>query len=116
MEQSLHIPSKSRIRDNKRKTEKEKNLIITNAWYLGGYKILISFSDGRQRIVNFEPIFSKYLKGFYEKFLLTSNFKKFVVANGNISWGKNEDVIFPVSFLYSCRYGTNQKEKVLYVF
>jgi len=57
----------------------------------------------------------KYVKGFYAKYLIPANFKKFEVANGNIFWGKDEEVIFPVSFLYNSKYGRTQKEEVLYV-
>ncbi|MCW3111403.1 MAG: hypothetical protein JWQ09_5909 [Segetibacter sp.] len=115
MEQSIHKPSGSRLRSNNNKAEKEENLTVVKARHLGGYKILIWFSNGKQRIIDFEALFSKFVKGEYNKWFLPSNFKKFGVSNGNIFWGKNEEVIFPVSFLYKSKYGRTQKEEVLYV-
>ncbi len=84
-------------RDNNKK-KKEQNLTIVKANLLGGYKILLTFSEGLQRIIDFQPIFNKYVKGYYSKYYLPENFKKFIVENGNIYWGKNEGVIFSVSF------------------
>lgn len=115
MEQSLHIQSKSRVRYGKGKIEEEETLSITKAAYIGAYQILVSFSNGRQRIINFEPILKKHLKGEFKKYLTPSNFKKFFVENGNIYWGKNEDVIFPVTYLYNSRNGITQSEEVLYL-
>ena len=41
-------------------------------------------------------------------------FKKFIVENGNIYWGKNEDVVFPADLLLK---GKEQKiaEEILYI-
>ena len=86
-----------------------------NAHFLGGHKIFLNFSNGLQRIINFQPIFNKYVKGYYAKYFLPENFKKFIINNGNIYWGKNEDVIFPVLFLLKSKQGVTQKEEVLYV-
>ena len=115
MEQGFHISPKSRVRGSQRKIKGKENLIITNASFLGGYKIFVWFSDGKQRVINFEPIFKKFLKGSYGRFLLPANFKKFVVENGNIFWGEDEEVIFPVSFLHTSRHGRNQNEEVLFI-
>lgn len=115
MEQSLYKPSKGGKRGDKRKNQETEKLSITKANYISGFKVLISFSNGKQRIIDFYPLFSKTLKGYYSKYLLPANFKKFVVKNGNISWGDSEEVIFPVSFLYNSKNGVTQKEEVLYI-
>lgn len=73
------------------------------------------FSDKKQRIIDFYPLLAETLKGYYTKYLLPANFKKFTVSDGNISWGDNEEVIFPVSFLYNSKIGVTQKEEVLYI-
>jgi hypothetical protein len=75
---------------------------------------LLSFDNGQQRIVNFLPLFSK-LSGVYLKYSLPENFKKFITKNGNIYWGKNEDIIFPVHQLYTGKYTVIPKEEILYV-
>ena len=115
MEQSLHLPSAGNFRRNKNKVKEGLNIEVVNAYFLGGYKIFLSFSGGAQRVINFEPIFTRYVKGYYSKYFLPENFQKFIVSNGNIYWGKNEDVIFPVSFLLHSRHGVTQKEEVLYM-
>ncbi len=97
------------------KVEKYKNLSIIKAEYVCGYKILIYFSDSRQRVIDFQPLFLKFVKGEYSEFFEPGNFKKFIIKDGNISWGKNEDVIFPVAFLYNTKHGATQREEVLYV-
>ena len=103
------------MRNNKRKTQTEEKITIENAYYLGAFTILLFFSNGKQKKLDFLPIFSKYLKGDFTKYALSSAFKKFRVANGNIYWGKNEEVIFPVDFLYSNKNATVVSEEILYV-
>jgi hypothetical protein len=115
MEQSFHIQSKSGKRGNKRKNPDTQKLNIIKADYISGFKILLTFSNGRQRIFDFHPLFLKTVKGFYAKYLVPSNFRKFIIENGNIFWGKDEDVIFPVSFLYNSKYSRSLREEVLYV-
>ena len=115
MEQSIYVSRGSRIRSNKKQNKKEEILTVVKAQHVIGYKVLIQFSNGKQRIIDFEPLFKKFVKGAYSKWSSAVNFKKFVVERGNISWGKNEDIIFPVSFLYSSKSGITQKEEVLYV-
>lgn len=100
MEQSLYIPSKGGKRNYKRKNQEIQKLSIIRANYISGFKVLISFSNTKQKIIDFYPLLSKNLKGYYSKYLSLANFKKFIVKNGNISWGDSEEVIFPVSFLY----------------
>ena len=103
------------MRNNKRKTQTEEKITIENAYYLGAFTILLFFSNGKQKKINFLPIFSKYAEGDFSKYVLPSVFKKFIVANGNIYWGKNEDIIFPVHFLYSNKNATVVSEEILYV-
>jgi hypothetical protein len=115
MEQSVRVSSKSKLRNRKRKSETAQTLIITKAFYISANNILLSFSDGKQKLVNFQPLFSKYATGYYAKYSSKINFKKFKVRDGNISWGENEEIIFPVSFLYNSVHAVNQKEEILYV-
>jgi hypothetical protein len=114
MERSLHIPSKVGKGGDKRKNQ-QTPLSIIKADYVNGFKVLILFSDKKQKIIDFYPLLSKTLKGYYTKYLLPANFKNFSVSNGNISWGDSEEVIFPVSILYKSKNGVTQKEEVLYI-
>jgi hypothetical protein len=115
MEQSVSISSKSKLRSRKTKNPTKKDLSIIKANFLVDYNVLLSFSNGKQKIINFQPLFLKYAKGHYSKYLSQTLFAKFQVVNGNIFWGKNEDIIFPVSFVYNNRNAKIQKEEILYV-
>jgi Protein of unknown function (DUF2442) len=114
MEQSIHPKSKSRLQKGKNKNKADEKIAVTTAVYLKDFEILIHFTNGEQRIVNFLPLFSK-LSGAYIKYSLPENFKKFIVKNGNIYWGKNEDVIFPVAGFYTSSFSKKPKEEILYV-
>ncbi len=114
MEQSIHIKSKGGLQKGKNKNKAVKKIAVTAAVYLKDFEILIYFNNEEQRIVNFLPLFSK-LSGVYTKYVLIENFKKFIVKNGNIYWGKNEDVIFPPNNLYTGNFSKKPKEEILYV-
>ncbi|MFN2457082.1 MAG: hypothetical protein ABR502_02665 [Chitinophagaceae bacterium] len=103
------------MRSNKQKTEK-KTLEIAAGKYVNDFIIAISFTNGVTRLIDFLPLFHKYVKGENLKYFAPQNFKKFNLKNGNIYWGKNEDVIFPVQDLYnkSISY-ESEKAEVLYV-
>lgn len=70
MELSLHIPSKGGKRGDKRKNQ-QTPLSIIKADYVNGFKVLILFSDKKQKIIDFYPLLSKTLKGYYTKYLVT---------------------------------------------
>ncbi len=91
-----------------------KKIKVIKACYLKDFEILLYFENSEQRIVNFLPLFSK-LSGGYIKYSLPENFKKFIVKNENIYWGRNEDVIFPVASLYTGIFSKKPKEEILYI-
>ncbi len=114
MEQSIHTTSKGGLRKSQNKNKADEKIAVVAAVYLKDFEILLYFSNGEQRIVNFLPLFSK-LSGNYNKYSNRENFKKFIVKNGNIYWGKNEDVIFPVAGLYTGVFSKKPKEEILYI-
>ena len=114
MEQSIHTKSKGGLQKSKDKSKASEKIAVQSAVYLKDFEILLYFTNGEQRIVNFLPLFSK-LSGAYTKYNLQANFKKFIVKNGNIYWGKDEDVIFPVASLYSGIFSKKPKEEILFV-
>ncbi len=75
--------------------------MITDAHYLYDFSLKVTFNTGKSRILDFLPLFQQFVKGDNLKFFAPERFKKFILKNGNIYWGKNEDVIFPVQLLYS---------------
>jgi hypothetical protein len=86
---------------------------VKTAKYVQDFLIAITFTNGKTKLVDFLPLFHKYAKGDNLKYFAPHKFKKFIVKNGNIYWGKNEDVIFPVSLLLNNEDVVN--EETLYV-
>jgi len=74
---------------------------VTDANYLSDYKILVKFSDETERIVDFEDFLITNSHPQYDKYRQHSQFKKFKIERGNLVWGKDWDLIFPVEQLYS---------------
>jgi hypothetical protein len=93
-----------------------KKIEIISACYVQYFTITLTFSSGDNKLVDFLPLFHKHVKGDNLKYFAPQKFKRFIVKNGNIYWGRNEDVIFPVQLLY----GLNKKkykseEEILFV-
>lgn len=77
-----------------------KSLQVIKAIYVAEYKIHIYFNDGTDRIVDFENYLFNYEYA-YPEYRTLSKFKTFKVDKGELVWGKNWDIIFPVHKLYS---------------
>jgi len=101
------------VRRNKQKVGQEK-IAIESAKYIHDFSIAITFTNGKTKLFDFLPIFQKHVKGENIKYFAPQNFKKFLVKNGNIYWGRNEDVIFPVTLLLEDEQN-NFKEEILYI-
>jgi hypothetical protein len=78
-----------------------KTIIVTGATYIQAYKIKIEFSDNTFRIIDFGPFLKENPHPQWDKYNNIDNFKKFKIENGNLVWGRNWDLIFPVSGLYT---------------
>jgi hypothetical protein len=107
------------VRRHKQKAE-PKIIVVLSGRYVHDFIIAITFSDGAgwkiSRLVDFLPLFHKYVKGDNLKYFAPGNFKKFIVKNGNIYWGKNEDVIFPIHLLLKGQKENDiLDEEILYV-
>lgn len=112
MGNGIHISSKSKVRRHQQKTEEV--IAVESGRYLHDFIIALTFSTGETKSVDFLPLFHKYVKGDNLKYFALQQFKKFIVKNGNIYWGRNEDVIFPVHTL-SRQEDTGKSEKILYI-
>jgi Protein of unknown function (DUF2442) len=71
--------------------------------YLKDYQIRVKFSDQTERDIDFEKPFNQ-LKGYYANYREPALFQTFTIEMGNLVWGKNWDVIFPVWDLYTDRF------------
>ena len=73
---------------------------MTGAVYVDGYTIRVTFSDHTEREIDFTRPFAK-LKGYYAQYREPTAFQSFIIDGGNLVWGEDWDVIFPVWSLYS---------------
>ena len=76
---------------------------VKNATYLDGYRLRVAFTDGKEKVVDFSTFITTNNKETLAKYKTSLYFKKFKIEHGNIVWGKNWDLIFPVQELYRGR-------------
>jgi len=114
MANGIHPAKNPEQRSQSSKTS-GKNIMIKAARYINDFSVAVTYSTGITQLVNFLPLFEKHLKGDNLKYFSLERFKKFIVKNGSICWGKNEDIIFPASSLFKkLPIGTNNPQ-ILYV-
>lgn len=75
-------------------------LKIEKATYIDGFRVSIVFNDGNKNTVDFKEFLDTVNGGFWAKYKKPSVFKKFTIENGNLVWGKDWDLIFPITQLY----------------
>jgi hypothetical protein len=78
-----------------------KIISVKEANYIEGLKMEILFTDNKKTVIDFSAFFQTHSHPQYNKYKKPDNFKKFKIENGNIVWGKNWDMIFPVYDLYN---------------
>ena len=80
-----------------------KELKIIKAHYKDGYILHLVFSDGIERDVDFTRALFTFAKGDYGKYKDLKHFKQFKIEKGNVVWGEDWDLIFPVAELHKGR-------------
>ncbi len=88
------------------KADQFDNIKVDHANYLDEYRLAITFSDGTEKIVDFSDFLAKYATGYISKYKNKSNFKRFKIDRGNVVWGREWDLIFPVYQLYEGKIRT----------
>jgi len=78
-------------------------LFITKAENRGDLTVSLTFSDNTVRTVDIGDFIRRHPHPQYNKYLDPRKFSHFTIENGNIVWGKNWDLIFPVEHLYAGR-------------
>lgn len=78
---------------------KNKYLEITEAKYVSGYKIRLTFNDEVVRVMDFGPFLKKAQNPMITKHLNIKQFKAFQIQDGDLMWGDFE-MIFPIMDLY----------------
>ena len=79
------------------------NLYVVKAEDLGNLKVKVFFNDNKSQLIDIGDFIRKNPHPQYNKYLDPKKFRKFAIENGNIVWGKNWDLIFPVEQLYQGR-------------
>jgi len=80
-----------------------KRLCIEKAEAVGNLSVLLYFNDNTQQIVDIGDFILKHPHPQYNNYLNPKNFAKFKIENGNIVWGKDWDLIFPIEELHQGR-------------
>lgn len=86
-----------------------KPISIIAAYYLDGYKIKIEFNDHKSSIVDFAAFLNTHNHPQYNEYKNKKKFKQYRIENGNLVWGKDWDLIFPIWNLYN-GFANNQIE------
>lgn len=77
-----------------------KTISIIKATHTTEYKIKLIFNDKSERVIDFGKFFASHSHPQYNKYKNPILFKKFKIEMGNIVWGKDWDLIFPVYNLF----------------
>ena len=75
---------------------------IERVEHVGGYRLKLVFSDGCERVVDFEPFLSASLNPGTRRFLDSEAFATYRTEWGNLVWGDYE-MCFPIDDLYAGR-------------
>ncbi len=76
-------------------------LYILEATNAGNFSVNLRFNDGSCQTVNIGEFIQQHPHPQYNKYLNERKFKEFTLENGNIVWGKNWDLVFPIEQLYA---------------
>jgi hypothetical protein len=73
---------------------------VTEARWIAGYVLEISFSDGFVRQLDFKAFLAESVHPDIRKYLDVERFKAFSISFGNLVWN-DYDLCFPIEDLYS---------------
>ena len=74
---------------------------ITEAKPLGNLTVDLLFSDNTHQIINVGNFIKAHPHPQYDKYLDEQTFQTFQLDDGNIVWGEDWDMIFPVEQLHA---------------
>ena len=75
-------------------------LYITHATNVGNLSVRLTFNDNTSQVINVGDFIRQFPHPQYNKYLDERKFRQFKIEDGNIVWGKNWDLIFPIEQLY----------------
>ena len=77
-----------------------KPVSIIKAEYAGNLSVKVLFNDNTTNTIDVGKFIKKHPHPQYDKYLEEKEFKKFKIDLGNIVWGNNWDLVFPLEQLY----------------
>ena len=77
----------------------EQVIDLTEAQYHQGYQLRLQFSDGTERLIDFEPFLRRSKHPQIQSYLNPDQFKQFQIVDGNLDWNDFE-LCFPLIDLY----------------
>ena len=80
-----------------------ETISIKEVNYIEDFLLEIIFNDSKKNIVDFGEFLETHSHPQYNKYKKENNFKKFKIQNGNVVWGKDWDMIFPIDDLYKAK-------------
>ena len=75
-------------------------LYIIKAEDAGNFTVGLTFNDNTVKIVDVGDFIRRHPHPQYNKYLDPRKFKRFTIEKGNVVWGKNWDLVFPIEQLY----------------
>ena len=85
----------------KKEVQDLSKISVKAAKFLHGNVLAIKFKDGTQREVDFSPFFTASTPRYLLKYKSPQFFRGFKIEEGNVVWGEDWDLIFPLPQLYS---------------
>lgn len=95
----MNTPSTKTAFESLEKPEIEA-LDIIRVEYVGGYKLHLWFSDGKNHLVDFEPFLMSARNPMATQYRDLEKFKQFRIVYGNLDWDDNE-MCFAIEDLYN---------------
>ena len=78
-----------------------ENIYIIKAENAGDLTVALTFSDNTVQVVNAGDFIRRHPHPQYNKYLDPRKFSRFSIENGNVVWGKNWDLMFPIEQLHA---------------
>ena len=73
---------------------------VIDAKYVEGCHLSVTFSDDTCQLIDFRPALERLRVPEYRQYLKPEYFQQFHIEDGNVVWGEDWDIIFPVDQLY----------------
>lgn len=78
-----------------------KRLYVTKAEVSDDLTVKVVFSDNTSQTVDVGGYIRRHPHPQYNKYLDPKRFRRFAIEHGNVVWGRNWDLVFPVEQLYA---------------